>query len=243
MAFLLLLKTVSYSLQWGNKMKRILTTLLTGAISTFTMASVWQEQQLPVQRAEPVSMGAPVVVVEEQSGPLSTLNGLTVAFGYAGAKIGSDEIGGDEKFNGFFLNASTDVVPNMSVWAEYAYQTASDLDLNGFDVGVQYKLFEDAQIYSSAGIGLGYLWIDGKGYDSDLDIKAKLDLSYFTLPINVEVGYKVVPNASIFANLGYKWYFNQDGKVCMNEYCASAENVSDLDMDGVTYKVGLRYKF
>ena len=234
---------VSYTLQWGNKMKRILTTLLTGALSTFTMASVWQEQQLSVQRAEPAPMGEPVVVVEEQSGPLSTLNGLTVAFGYAGAKIGSDEIGGDEKFNGFFLNASTEVAPNMSVWAEYAYQTASDIDLNGFDVGVQYKLFEDAQIYSSAGIGIGYLWMDAKGYDADLDVDAKLDLSYFALPINVELGYKVVPNASVFANLGYKWYFNQDGKVCINGYCASAENVSDLDMDGVTYKVGLRYNF
>jgi len=93
-------------------MKRILTTLLTGAFSTFTMASVWQEQQLPVQRAEPVPMMTEPMPISSYSAPNTTIDAnapylpASVSLEYLSHKAKfSDDI--DADLDGFAIGLSS----------------------------------------------------------------------------------------------------------------------------------------
>lgn len=228
-------------------MKKSLFALMLGVFATSTFANDWR--QLPTYQ-NPPEMGEATKAVPQStitkrygySNNQDEIGQYSVALGYMGSKIGSNDLGGDENFNGFFINGDYDFYPKLSAWLEYAYQDASDMDFNQVSIGLKYKLYEDEQIYSTASAGVGYAWLKESGYDSDYGINASLDLRYVTLPIALEVGYKINPNFSVLANVGYEWLFNQDSEACVNSYCASGSD-SELDVDGVTYKVGLRYNF
>ncbi|MCU4589086.1 porin family protein [Acinetobacter ursingii] len=223
--------------------KYLLLTL--GVLTTSVFANDWR--QLPTNQ-NPPEMGEPTKAVQVSSSrygdsnPQSVSGLYSITAGYMGSKIGSNDLGGDEKFNGLFINGDYNFYPNLSAWLEYAYQDASDMDFNQVSLGLKYKLYDDEKIYSSVSGGVGYAWLKESGYDSDYGINASLDLRYVTLPIAVEFGYKINPNISVLANVGYEWLFNQDSEACVNSYCASGSD-SELDVDGVIYKLGLKYSF
>ena len=211
------------------------------AITTFSLMSSLALAAKPIvlQSGEPLPLDAKIDNPQQshyQTQGSSTLNNFSLAAGYAGSKIGSNEFGGDERFNGFFLNASTAIDPKVNAYAEYAYQDASDLDFSEFSVGLQYKILEDAKTYASLGLGVGYAWLDESADN------ASVELNYVTLPVNFELGYKIDQNVDVFGNVGYKWFFNRDSEACIGSTCVSGSS-SDLDIDGVTYKAGLRYNF
>ena len=216
-------------------MKKLLAITTLSLISSLALAA----KPIVLQSGEPLPLDAKIDNPQQshyQTQGSSTLNNFSLAAGYAGSKIGSNEFGGDERFNGFFLNASTAVDPKVNAYAEYAYQDASDLDFSEFSVGLQYKILEDAKTYASLGLGVGYAWLD-ESADS-----VSVELNYVTLPVNFELGYKIDQNVDVFGNVGYKWFFNRDSEACIGNTCVSGSS-SDLDIDGVTYKAGLRYNF
>lgn len=220
-------------------MKKLLTIGTLSLISSLAFA----DRAIMLQPGEPLPLGAEADTVQNRS----TLNSaessnLSLAVGYMGSKIGSNELGGDERFNGFFLNASTVIAPKTSMYTEYAFQDASDMDFSEVSVGLQYKVLENQYSYAAIGGGVGYAWLDERAYDADIDVKASLELNYVTLPIHLELGHKVNPNVDIFGNVGYKWFFNRDSEACFNGMCVSGSS-SDLDIDGVIYKAGIRYTF
>lgn len=216
-------------------MKKLLAITTLSLISSLALAA----KPIVLQSGEPLPLDAKIDNPQQshyQTQGSSTLNNFSLAAGYAGSKIGSNEFGGDERFNGFFLNASTAVDPKVNAYAEYAYQDASDLDFSEFSVGLQYKILEDAKTYASLGLGVGYAWLDESADN------ASVELNYVTLPVNFELGYKIDQNVDLFGNVGYKWFFNRDSEACIGNTCVSGSS-SDLDIDGVTYKAGLRYNF
>ncbi|OTG73429.1 hypothetical protein B9T23_13850 [Acinetobacter terrae] len=216
-------------------MKQLLIITTLSLISSLSFAA----KPIVLQPGEPLPLDAKIANAQQnpyESHNTNTLNNLSLAAGYAGSKIGSNEFGGDERFNGFFLNASTSIDPKANIFAEYAYQEASDMDFSELSIGLQYKILEDNQTYASLGFGVGYAWLDESAEGVSLELK------YVTLPVNFELGYKINPNVDVFGNVGYKWFFNRDAEACIGNTCASGSS-SDLDIDGVTYKAGLRYNF
>ena len=216
-------------------MKQLLLITALSLISSLSLAA----KPIVLQPGEPLPLDAKIANAQQnpyESHNTNTLNNFSLAAGYAGSKIGSSEFGGDERFNGFFLNASTEVDPKINVYAEYAYQEASGSDFSEVSIGVQYKVLEDNNTYAAIGGGVGYAWLDESAEG------VSLELNYVTLPINFELGYKINPNVDVFGNVGYKWFFNRDSEACIGNTCVSGSS-SDLDIDGATYKVGLRYNF
>ena len=216
-------------------MKKLLAIGTLSLISSLAMAA----KPIVLQSGEPLPLDAKIDNPQQshyQTQGSGTLNNFSLAAGYAGSKIGSNEFGGDERFNGFFLNASTAVDPKVNAYAEYAYQDASDLDFSEFSVGLQYIILEDRNTYASLGLGVGYAWLDESADN------VSVELNYVTLPVNFELGYKIDQNVDVFGNVGYKWFFNRDSEACIGNTCVSGSS-SDLDIDGVTYKAGLRYNF
>lgn len=226
-------------------MKKLICFGVLGFLSSFTNASEWSDKPLPVNYGQPAPMGEPVKVnTAKQNGyaQYTSESKVSIATGYMGSKIGSNDLGGDENFNGFFLNGSYNIDPKLSTWIEYNYQDASEMDFSEVAIGLQYKLLEEGRAYVSTGVGVGYAWLDEDAYEQDLSVNASLKLKYVSLPINFEFGYKAMPKLDVFANIGYKWMFNRDADACINNTCVSTSD-SSLNVDGVTYKAGLRYNF
>ena len=222
-------------------MKQLLVITALSLISSLSLAA----KPIVLQPGEPLPLDAKIANAQQnpyESHNTNTLNSLSLAAGYAGSKIGSNELGGDERFNGFFLNASTEVDPKINVYAEYAYQEASGSDFSEVSIGVQYKVLEDNNTYAAIGGGVGYAWLDESGYVPEFGLNGSVELNYVTLPVHFELGYKANQNLDVFGNVGYKWLFNRESEACVENTCVSGSS-SDLDVDGVTYKAGLRYNF
>ena len=222
-------------------MKRIFLIGLCPLISSFAMAG----KPAVLQPGEMLPAGA-VIANPYQNQSYSQNSNMSEQFslaaGYAGSKIGSDEFGGDERFNGAFLNASTALDAKVSLYTEYAYQEASDIDFNELSIGMLYRAFENNSAYAALGFGVGYAWLDESAYNINNGVNTSVELEYVTLPVNFEFGYKINPSVDLFGNVGYKWFFNRDAEACIGGACVSG-NSSDLNIDGVTYKAGLRYNF
>lgn len=84
-------------------------------------------------------------------------------------------------------------------------------------------------------------WLDESETDPDFG-RVSVELEYFTIPAALEVGYKIFPQVDMFGAFGYQWMFNRDAKVCFDSDCVSG-NADELDLNGVTYKAGIRYNF
>lgn len=177
------------------------------------------------------------------SNSASQESNYSIAAGFSGAKIDFKDVDGKEKLKGFFINGATAINPNISLYAEYANQKVEKLKFNEVSLGAQYKFYNDTNIYASAGVGVGYVWLDETLHNQDMGVSADLKLNYLSLPMQVEAGYKITDNISSYGSLGYKWLFNQDSEVCIypsrGNSCESLNN----NADGFTYKVGLRYAF
>lgn len=212
-------------------MKKLVIALTIGITSTSVFATD-EYQSLQLQRGNPPPMSGQ----SQQNQYSSQQNQYSLAVGYAGSKIGSNELGGDEQFNGFFINGAYSL-GLASTWLEYANQQAAEgISFNEISTGLQYKLAENNGIYAAVGAGVGWAWLkESNGF-------ASLDLNYLTVPINLEIGAKATPNISGFLNLGYKWFINQTSQACSGSICGTGSDPS-LNVDGVTYKAGLRFSF
>ncbi|WP_168416391.1 hypothetical protein [Acinetobacter indicus] len=218
-------------------MKKLILALAIGVISTAAVA----EKPLTFSKGSPAVIGtSPDYVHHESSSQINNTNQFSIALGYAGSKLGSDEFLGTESFDGLFVNAAYQVHPKANLWAEYMFQS-SDIDYNQFAFGYKYKFLESAKLYSAASLGLGYSWLDESETDPDFG-RVSVELEYFTIPAALEVGYKVSPQVDMFGAFGYQWMFNRDAKVCFEGECV-AGNADELDLNGVTYKAGIRYHF
>lgn len=221
-------------------MKKLLAITTLSLISSLASA----DRAIILHSGEPLPMGSKAETTYNKSTTSGVgFNGqMSLAGGYAGSKIGSSEFGGDERFNGFFLNAGTYIAPKTSLYMEYAFQDASEMDFHEISAGLQYKVLENQNNYAAVGAGIGYAWLDESAYDTDFDANVSIDLTYVTLPIHFELGHKVNNNLDVFGNVGYKWLINEDAEACVAGQCISS-NSSDLNVDGVTYKAGIRYNF
>jgi hypothetical protein len=222
-------------------MKKLVLIVLMGLVAGTTNANQWQEQPLAINNEMPQQMGEPVKaqpVRMEQNNYLNISGSnsdsyTTFNIGYAGSKIGSNDMGGDEKFNGVDLGISG-VRGNLIGGFGYTYQGGDDLNYSEIYSKLGYKLFNQNNSYGVASIGVGYAWASADDYD--------IDLEYITMPIEMEIGYQVQPNLAFYGAVGYKWLWNTDVSVCYMGICGS-DSGSDYDVDGVTYKAGLRYNF
>ena len=194
---------------------------------------------LAVQYASPAPIGATVITTPSHVEHTPATQ-FSLAFGYAGSKIGSDSFFGTESFDGLFINGEYQSHPTASLWAEYKFQS-SDIDYHQVAVGIKNKFLENEKLYSAASVGLGMSWLDESETDAELG-RLDLELDYFTIPVTLEVGYKVAPQADLFGSFGYQWMFNRDAKLCVNGECLSGKS-DDLDLNGVTYQFGFRYYF
>ncbi|MBJ8440022.1 hypothetical protein [Acinetobacter junii] len=210
-------------------------------LSTNTFAaSNWVEKPLQVQNAEPEPLGERTLPVQEvkyknHSNSTNSVSDKTTSFNiaYSGAKLGSNDMGGDEKFNGVELGFTT-LIDKWAVGFGYTYLNSSDWDASQIHSKLGYKIFDQNNTYGLASLGIGYTWASAK----DFDVK----LEYFTIPVELEVGHYLQSNFAVYGAVGYEWLSNTSAEACYGAFCAS-DSSSELDIDGVTYKVGIRYNF
>lgn len=191
----------------------------------------------------PPPMGSATQPVPNNLSKSTTLTPYSVAFGFAGSKIGNSD--GSDETKGAFINTSYQIKEKANVWAEYAYQKVVDSNFSEISLGGQYRLFESPKTYNAVSLGLGYAWLDDSEdvyLDKNESVNISGKLKYITIPISFEYGYKFNQNISAFGAFGYKWWINNDVELCVDGVCAS-ERASEINANGVTYKAGLRYNF
>jgi len=249
-------------------MKRILTTLLTGAISTFSMAATWQEQQLSVQRAEPAPMMAEPMPISSYSAPNTTMYAnapylpASVSLEYLSHKAKfSDDI--DADLDGFAIGLSSS--PQLhGLWTKFEYLNNGDYDADYYEIsfGGHYNFLNTQRFYAIGTLGFGIGLLEATGFDETV---------YFTVPVGLEAGFNLTRNLSLFGGVGYKW--NADisssddssggrtlcrdgtwsnstgpgtcswhGGISSYQPSGSGENYVG-SFNGMTYKAGLRYNF
>lgn len=168
------------------------------------------------------------------------LYNIGVAVGYSGFNMKSHDWFEDESFNGVFLNLEYHSHPKASIWAEYSYMKDEFWASEG-TVGYKYKFYETNELYTAGSLGLGYAYLEDKENDSELG-KTKVELKYITVPFYAELGFKPSEQVDLFGTLGYKWMYNRKARVCMGGDCAAAK-LHAVDLDGLIYKLGVRYNF
>lgn len=210
-------------------MKKILAIGTISLISSLALAN----KPLVVQYGEP----APMTEQQAQNVYVQTsspLNNISLNAGYVGGMIDKDDF--KLRLKGFELGGTYSLNEKLGIFAKYEQQK-DDLKLKEFSAGAVYNFYEHNNVYITGSAGLGYSLVDGKE-DGD-----KVELEYLTLPIGLELGYKFTPSVAVYGGLGYKWMYNQDSEVCFGGVCYDAGNLSELDVNGTTYRAGFRYTF
>jgi len=219
-------------------MKKLVLIGLMGLVAGSANASDWQEKPLPVNYSTPQPMGEPVVSTvkskSNRSSANSSLIGLAVFAGYSGynAKPDYEE---KQKLNGFELGASYSW-GKFGLFEKYEHQNESQVKYNELSTGIQYKFLEQHDFYLMSTAALGYGWGETK--------ETKIDLEFLTLPVGLEAGYSFAPNFDLYGGVGYKWLWDRSkNEGCSMYVCWSGRGEVVGDLDGVTYKAGLRYNF
>lgn len=152
------------------------------------------------------------------------------------------EDGEKAKLDGFAFGFSTAPQRQGGFWTKFEYQTNSKYDADYYELvsGGQLNIFNQNNVYALASIGLGYTVVDSS-YASDT-------AAFVTLPLGLEVGYSFAPNVSLYGGVGYKWLWDITTKEeCTSGYYYSycEKTVGDVigNVDGVTYRAGIRYNF
>ena len=210
-------------------MKKLLVIGTLSLISSLALAN----KPLPVQYGSPAPLGEQQVQ-NSYAQSSSPLNNISLNAGYVGGMIDKDDF--KLRLKGFELGGTYSLNDKVGIFTKYEQQK-DDLKLKEFSVGAVYNFYERNNVYITGSAGLGYSWVDGKD-DGD-----KVELEYLTLPIGVEAGYMFTPNVAVYGGLGYKWMYNQDSEVCFDGDCFDAGNLSELDVNGTTYRAGFRYTF
>lgn len=160
---------------------------------------------------------------------------LSAYLEYTGATLETDDAEDDVQFDGVGVGLSADLEYGFVTSFGYQYQVETDSKSNEIQAKLGYKFYDANNAYATASVGLGYSWLS---FD-DVD----LDLRYLTIPFDVEVGYYFQPNLALYVGTGYKWMNNQNIDGCIEGYCISGYSDSALDLDGFSYKAGIRYQF
>lgn len=163
------------------------------------------------------------------------------------------------KLKGFALTAMPNPVYS-GLFGKLDILSDDEFDMDYWELsgGYQHNLVNQGNLYALATIGLGYAQVESSYLDEDIN--------FLSIPVGFEAGYTFIPQASIFAGLGYKWLIDsasedEGGSVCRDgwhsksigkqgacshhggvAYTQSSDDSSN-SADGVTYKVGLRYNF
>ena len=215
-------------------MRKLILAGVVGVVSTVAGAN----KPLMLQQGEPAPMGNPVqyqAPKKSYSSSASSALGDYVSFNaaYSGSKIGTENLGGDSKLNGIDLGF-VGVRDNLSAGVGLTYQGDNDWNYTEIYSKFGYRLFNQNNNYGIASIGTGYAWMSAKDFP--------IDLEYFVIPVELEVGHYIQNNLAVFGALGYKWLWNTVTEVCVSNVCGS-DSLAEMDVDGATYKVGLRYNF
>lgn len=217
-------------------MKKLLAISLLGIFST----SILADKPLPVQYGEPEPMGKPVAApskynrVQSNTGRSKDLIGVSFFGGFSGNNV-EPEYTEKQKLKGFELGVSYSW-SNFSAYEKYEHQTESDVKYNELSSGIQYKFYQNNNIYSSVTAALGYGWGEAEIIEADIE--------FLTLPVGLELGYSFTPNFDVYGGIGYKWLWDVTSDVdCFGFNCQSTIGGVVGDLDGATYKAGLRYNF
>ncbi|ENW92379.1 hypothetical protein [Acinetobacter dispersus] len=197
----------------------------------------WADAPLQVNYGAPQELGQRTIQPLDQDYRSETSSGIqtSVFAEYYGSRLQSDAIDGHEKLNGFGTGVTFTALDTLSTTFGLNYQKSSDWHSTEINVKGGYKFYNQNNTYANASIGVGYAWLDADDYDTKL--------RYVTLPIDFELGHYFQKDIAGYAGLGYKWlYIENFDDVCTGYFCEST--ASDvLDLDGITYKVGIRYNF
>ncbi|WP_374663928.1 hypothetical protein [Acinetobacter sp.] len=208
------------------------------AIATLSFISslAFADKPLPIQYGSPAPLGGQNAQNnhEPQSMSAPYLSNITFNAGYVGGMLDKEDV--KLRLKGWELGATYFLNEKGGLFAKYEQQK-DELKLKEFSLGGVYNFYDEKKVYINGTAGLGYSWVDGKGDG------AELELEYLTIPVGLELGYKFTPNVAAYGGLGYKWMYNQDSEACLNGVCYDAGNLSELDVNGTTYRLGLRYSF
>ena len=213
-------------------MKKLILALTVGVTSTLGFA----DKPLPVQYGEPAPMGDPVKITPQKSNNKTNgaLSGFSVFGGFSGNNV-EPEDSEKLKMKGFELGGAYSW-GDFSVFEKYERQTESGIKYNELSSGIQYKFYQNNNVYSSVSAALGYGW-------GGVDI-VNADIEFLTLPVGLEIGYSFTPNFDIYGGVGYKWLWDvTKDSDCSYSACWSTVGGVVGDLDGATYKTGIRYSF
>ena len=210
-------------------MKNTLLALTIAAASSATFAN----SPLPVKYGQPAPLGAPVQASQSHT-TYSPLKNVSLNGGYTGSMIDEGDV--KLRFKGWELGVTYFLNEKGGVFAKFEQQK-DELKLKEFSLGGVYNFYDEKNVYINGTAGFGYAWVDGSSEGDSVD------LEYLTIPVGVEVGYKFTPNFALYGGLGYKWLYNQQAEACLDGECYDAGKLSELDVNGTTYRAGLRYNF
>lgn len=151
-----------------------------------------------------------------------------------GVKYKAEDSSSKESFDGFAVGYTNSSNPTIG-WGVKAELLKGDYsDLTSVVVFAQKDLWSNGKTYVNASVGAGYSFLD-------LD-EVDVSLSQIVLPLNLEAGVNVAKNAAVYGSVGYRFDF----AVSDTKYITDGEDVYYVegeDFDGLTYKVGVKYKF
>ncbi|USA45133.1 hypothetical protein NDN11_10340 [Acinetobacter sp. C26M] len=217
-------------------MKKIVVGVI-GLAACLMTVNGWADEPLQVNYGTPQALGQRTVQPIEQSYRSETSSGIerSIFAEYYGSRLKSDEIDGHEKLNGIGTGITFTALDTLNSTFGLNYQKNADWKSTEISVKGGYKFYNYDNTYANASIGVGYAWLKADNHD--------VKLRYVTLPIEFELGHYIQSNVAGYVGLGYKWlYIENFDDVCSGYFCdGTASDI--LDMDGITYKAGIRYNF
>lgn len=138
-----------------------------------------------------------------------------------------------ETFDGFALGYSNSGTPIIGWGVKAEYIDADYVDLTSIVAFIHKDLWSNKHFYTNAslGVGVSYLKID------DLEISS----GQVVFPINLETGVNVAKNIAVYGTVGYRFDKGLDDATVI--YRGFPIKVDALDLEGVNYKFGVKYKF
>ncbi len=210
--------------------------VLAGVVSLISAATL-ADQPLTIQNSTPATLGTSPNYVSDASN--QDQNKFSVKLGYAGTKLDSSNLG-KARLNGFEVAGAYEF-NDFGIWAKYENQDDDAVDTDQYSAGVQYKFYNQNNVYVLGAVGLGLAKAD-YAYQDDTD-KIKIEADYLFIPVNVEAGYMFTPNIGAYASLGYKWFDNRDAEYYLNGAKLAEGKTGELDINGVSYGFGVRFAF
>lgn len=211
--------------------------LVLAGVVCLVSATAFADKPLIIQNSTPATLGTSPNYVSGQS--QVDENKFSVKLGYAGTKLDSSNLG-KARLNGFEVAGAYDF-NDFGIWAKYENQDDGAVDTDQYSAGVQYKFYNQNNVYVLGALGLGIAKADYT-YNDNTD-KIKIDADYLFIPVNVEAGYMFTPNVGAYASLGYKWFDNRDVEYYENGVKELDGKEGYADINGVSYGFGVRVAF